>query len=461
MTIPSRVYKDEGLDRLANRGNVAQFASFSPDLEARYSRVRGFPNNHVFASPSEAARALLAGSATESVNVRSFLPSQPRANEFIYGIVEAEKAASEVQRLGSTGLYSIINETIDVDDGGVSGVLHGDLLEFSPGDTPRAVEKPGVASLPSAVGRGLLETVYGFEVELAFAPQQRVEFSIHPLRAGHSLGHTILWEIEEADQPLSNRSISWPNNFSRFIGDKAFGLLLAAHAGLPVPRTTVISRRCAPFTFGARTGSGDTWIRTVPAEPVPGRFVTQRGWTDPFVLMNADDPTGLRLAAVLAQDGVSAEFSGAALVTGAGETVIEGVRGFGDDFMLGKAGPEEIPSHVVKSVNALADAAMESLSTVHMEWAHDGDRAWVLQLHQGDVASSRCEIYSGGTSTEVRFSVKDGLEALRSLVAGIGPDVGVVLVGDVGLTSHFGDVLRKARIPSRIEKVVAVSRPVG
>jgi hypothetical protein len=28
---------------------------------------------------------------------------------------------------------------------------------------------------------------------------------------------------------------------------------------------------------------------------------------------------------------------------------------------------------------------------------------------------------------------------------------GIILVGQVGVTSHFGDVLRKAQIPSRIE----------
>jgi len=31
----------------------------------------------------------------------------------------------------------------------------------------------------------------------------------------------------------------------------------------------------------------------------------------------------------------------------------------------------------------------------------------------------------------------------------------VVLVGNVGITSHFGDLLRGARIPSRIERPAA------
>jgi hypothetical protein len=32
---------------------------------------------------------------------------------------------------------------VDIEDGGVSGVAYGDMLEFAPGDTPRYVEKPG------------------------------------------------------------------------------------------------------------------------------------------------------------------------------------------------------------------------------------------------------------------------------------------------------------------------------
>jgi hypothetical protein len=32
------------------------------------------------------------------------------------------------------------------------------------------------------------------------------------------------------------------------------------------------------------------------------------------------------------------------------------------------------------------------------------------------------------------------------------------LLGDVGVTSHFGDVLRRARIPSRIEPVGHATR---
>jgi glutathione synthase/RimK-type ligase-like ATP-grasp enzyme len=56
--------------------------------------------------------------------------------------------------------------------------------------------------------------------------------------------------------------MQWPNRFSSILGDKAYGLLMANLAGVPVPRTLVIGRRIAPFTFGDVTGSFEFWTRT-------------------------------------------------------------------------------------------------------------------------------------------------------------------------------------------------------
>src|SRR4029453_19591588 len=86
--------------------------------------------------------------------------------------------------------------------------------------------------------------------------------------------------------------LTWPNRFSRFLGDKVFGLLVADLLGLPVPATTAVGRRVAPFSFGRPTGSGERWLRTCPAEPVPGRFLTQRGRRRPFAPLAVEDPSG-------------------------------------------------------------------------------------------------------------------------------------------------------------------------
>jgi hypothetical protein len=84
--------------------------------------------------------------------------------------------------------------------------------------------------------------------------------------------------------------INWPNRFSRFVGDKVFGLLVADAIGLAVPRTTAVSRKIAPFAFGLSTESCEWWTRTAPTEQVPGKFTTRRGWTDPFDLLRREDP---------------------------------------------------------------------------------------------------------------------------------------------------------------------------
>ena len=443
--------KDAILDRLATRANVAQFVSFGPGEkpQLRFAQVK----DRRFAFPDtvdEAVAALL--HATGQVNVRSFDPHQPRSHEFLYGLTETAAVVREVHRLAGDGLHTIVNETVDVHDGGVSGVAYGGVVEFAPDDTPRAVEKPGTAALPQRMALRLLERVYGFAPALNWGPQTRVEFSVHPLRRGLRSEHTIVWELEEG-APLSlTAEIAWPNRFSRFLGDKVFGLLVADTVGLRVPLTRVFSRRVAPFQFGRSTGSGEYWIRTAPAEQVPGRFTTRRGWTDPFALLAREDPSGTLLASVISQEGVDAAWSGAAASTQDGSTV-EGVAGTGEAFMQGCAPPQELPRRVVDGVKRTLAVAVAEIGPVRLEWAHDGKHVWVLQMHAGGIPGRGLEIYPGRGRVEHRFPVDQGLEALRALVEQLhGTQDGVVLVGSVGVTSHFGDVLRRAQIPSRIER---------
>ncbi len=188
------------------------------------------------------------------------------------------------------------------------------LLNFAPDDTPRCVEKPGTAALPRQLGLRLLETVYGFIPALNYAAQTRVEFSIHPICRGFLHDHTIIWELEDVGESHSKAEIHWPNRFSRFIGDKVYGLLIAYLFELPVPEAIVISRRVAPFRFGQPSGSKEVWIRTCPIVQVPGKFTTQRGWRDPFKLMATEDPEGDAIASIMAQAGIEATYSGALIV---------------------------------------------------------------------------------------------------------------------------------------------------
>lgn len=446
--------KDAVLDRVSEVANVAQFVSFAPDLSQRYARIRDYPSNHMFESVESAVQALLESSPDHSVNVRSFTPENPKSREFVYGLLNVETAAAAVRRLAASGLYTIVNETVDVHDGGVSGVALGDVIEVAPEDTPRCVEKEGTVSFSREMGLRLLETVYHFRPALDYGPDTRVEFSLHPLRRGFRHDHTIVWELEEVGPSHASAETRWPNRFSRFIGDKAFGLLVADTLGLPVPATTVFARSLPPFNFGKSSGTGETWIRTCPLVQDPGHFTTQRGWCDPFKLMSSEDPEGKLIASILAQEGIDASFSGSLIVQANGEIKIEGARGYGDKFMVGQVELAVLPEEVVNDIRQLYDQATEQLGPVRMEWVHDQNGAtWIVQIHRGITTSQGSIIHPGEADFYHRFETARGIDELREMISKVkGSGEGIILVGHVGVTSHLGDLLRKAEIPSRIEQ---------
>jgi hypothetical protein len=448
----SQQVKDQILDHLAETANVAQFVSFGPDpeLPQRFSRVHGYSANHHFATPQEGVKALLDRSIATSVNIRSFDPSKPKGSQFIYGLRRSEDVLASLRGLADDGLHTIVNETIDIHDGGVSGVVLGAVVEFAPDDTPRCVELPGTLALERTAAMRALEIVYGFRPTLDYGQQYRVEFSLHPLRVGVRQEHTIVWEIERVQDPAIPAPPTWPNHWSRLLGDKAFGLLMAHLLGLPVPMTTVVPRRIAPFHFGTPTNTGETWLRTCPTEPVPGYFTTQRGWTDPFALLNAEDPDAKAIASVLAQSGVDAKYAGGSLPGPDGNPVVEGMTGYGDRFMLGASPPTSLPQDVVADVTALMRQASSQLGPVRMEWAHDGSRAWVLQLHLAGETAQNGVIVPGEAVRWRPYNPQEGLDALRTLIKlAAANGEGVVVTGPVGITSHVGDLLRKARLPAR------------
>lgn len=451
--------KDAILDELAKSGNVAQFVSFSPStggldrLTQNYSRVAGHAPNHMFASPIEALEALLASSVDGTINLRSFAPDSPRSRAFHYGIASAAEALNLAEQLVDEDLFVIANETVDVADGGVSGVIQGDVVEFAPDDTPRCVEKPGTAALPFDMAMALLERVYGFRPVVGDPADARIEFSVHPKPRGWKRSQTLLWERERVETSAQAPRIRWPNRFSRHIGDKVFGLLVADMLGAPVPRTTVISRRVAPFSFGRDTASLEVWTRTAPREQQPGKYTTIKGWIDPFALMTREDPEQTAIASVLSQAAVPALHSGAAIVTADGELIVEGVVGEGDALMLGERLPEALSPDVSTKVRAIYEKLSAHLGPVRFEWVHDGAQIWIVQLHSGMSTSTSSELVPG-TATHWRdFEVSKGLAELRTFLDTLDQHEGINLVGEVGLTSHVADLLRKVGRPARLAQV--------
>ena len=443
-------FKDARLDQLTKFGNVAQFVSFGPDLKQRFSRISGFEPNHRFSDTHEAVTTLLHHSPEQRVNIRSFKPDDPQGHEFVYGIDSAEIAEEHLSRLTASGLWVIVNETVDVNDGGVSGVVHGNIMEFAPGETPRVVETGRIVSVTRDLGERLLRTVYGFTPALPKVPELRIEFSIHPIRRGFAGEHTIIWEFQEVPAGHLTAIPKWPNPFSELIGDKVFGLLLADVVGLRVPRTMVVCRNLVPFTFGESTGSDVKWLRTCPKTPEPGFFPTVRGWTDPFKLVQSVEGQE-RLSSIIVQDEVLPRFSGALLTGRDSKAIIEGVTGFGDEFMLGRVGPSQLDPLLVDRLEELHASLVHYIGSTRAEWVFDGQAIWVIQLQQEAAVSAGQTIVSGEVEYELEFDVSRGLSGLRELIELTkGRPVGIKIIGSVGMTSHIADVLRRHRVPSRI-----------
>jgi hypothetical protein len=167
--------------------------------------------------------------------------------------------------------------------------------------------------------------------------------------------------------------------------------------------------------------------------------------------MKDEDPNGTAIASVLAQEGVESVYAGA-LINGPSGRIVEGVRGSGVEFMTGQAAPQQLPADVAQSVTRMDEILTVELGMVRFEWVYDGKETWIVQLHRGLTETSGRVLHPGTATKYIRFDTSRGLEDLRALVASIrDTGEGIILDGQVGVTSHFGDLLRRAKIPSRIE----------
>ncbi len=238
--------------------------------------------------------------------------------------------------------------------------------------------------------------------------------------------------------------------FSRMIGDKVYGLLVAEIKGFPVPRTTVIGRRIAPFSLWPIYGSCRSVDKNKPARASAREVHHRARVARSFALLQREDPDGTAISSVLSQQGVAAQWSGAAIETSSGSLVVEGIQGTGERLMVGLADPEPIPDEILAKVNDLHGRLACALGACRFEWVFDGSELWIVQLHRGSSTSDGDIIVPGDADEWLDFDVSQGLEVLRSLARDLKPQTGIMLDRKVGLTSHLADVLRKAGVPARV-----------
>lgn len=440
--------------------NIARYISVAPSKEIRYINIDmeyEYKDNL-----KNCIIDLIKYSNSKAINIRSFSIKAMKGNNLVYGknADDIDEIIDIIYENCNANKYSIINEMIDVNDGGVSGVVFGNIIEFAPNDTPKCVEKPNVCFLEKNMGIHMLKTVYGFSPKFNFEDKYRVEFSLHPRREGILREHTIIWEYEEFEKQKYDIKMKWPNKFSQFIGDKTFGLIVADYLGFNVPYTTVISRNIAPFSFGKETGLKEKWIRTVPIVKEPGKYYTGDKWVDPFLLMQSEELKGskeINIASILSQSAVESIYSGGAIVAKDEENdIIEGVVGKGDDFMLGIHKKNSLPASLSDSLKVLLNRIRgyySILGEVSIEWVFDGTQIWIVQLNQLNNSGRGKVIVFGNPIAYEKFSVSEGLERLREKINEVKEkNMGIELLGDVGLCSHFGDLLRQSKVPSFINR---------
>lgn len=477
------VHKDASLDWLAERVNVAQFSAFMRSANGRprqtYSRILGETPNRRLPNIRDTVELLLTRSSDRMVNVRSFKPHDSQAKPFSYGLKTIEDVLGVVNQRFDEGLRVIVNETIDIHDGGFSGVAENGFCEFSPDDTPRCVEVPGFCRLSIEWTEKVIQIIYGSKTDLSLGRKQRLEFSIHPRPRGWRHSKTIGWELGASQTPSGKSEIHWPNRFSRFLGDKTFGLLLAFLSNEPVPLTTVFHRGLSrQFSFGSKTGMADVWVRTSPRDQSldAGKFSTVHGWAPPLELLQQqerkatllrDVDTGKRVLAfklpsVLVQAAVKPEFSGKTITEvnkyGKHIAISNGTKGKGDAYMRGDS-VRPLSNALELEVDKVHRRLMRRFGPVEFEWVYDGERIWVVQLHQGVAPGSGDILVPGNPKKWVYVDAKIDLEALRLIVKRLDPESGIMIQGRIGLTSHKADILRRTGFPARVD-VFAKSRKI-
>ena len=175
---------------------------------------------------------------------------------------------------------------------------------------------------------------------------------------------------------------------------------------------------------------------------------------DPFRQLKLEDRNDDAIVSVLCQSAVPAAFSGAAIRDRKGKMVVEGTRGEGDRFMLGRHSPERLPSKILADVQSVFENASRQLGAVRFEWVHDGHRVWIVQLHKGGTESAGSTVVPGEAKEWAVFEAAKGLDELRRFLKNLPDHAGVRIEGEVGLTSHIADLLRKSKRPARLSRLV-------
>lgn len=454
--------KDSVLKKLSKEWDVANFVSVSPMGEVRAS------NLSLLTEDLETdLKRILEESPRHLVNVRSFCTDAENIKtEFVLGLGDIGDILRQVEKNCENGLYSIVNENIDPCDGGVSGVLHGDIIEFVTNGTPRDVEKgEKVISLGKAIGIKMLEQYYDVDLErLRSLPMNsRIEFAITRDK------RLLVWEVKQLpNQGLARKKmdLNVDSLFVETIREKVFGLLLVNALRLNVVESTVVNSIGNTVSFGKKV-QGESELDTViyrasPSRFSPGEFDNSESSINVDIVERIKELEERDGITYLAQKKLNTKLVGG-VISSKGRRLVEFSDGNGQDFMLGKAIPIEYQGDdlglIVSQVDYIC-SRIESLvgNSFKLELIVDEfETVYVAQFNvindvQQQIVISKEERENAlevDVKEETPLSLANRLEYLE--VRGKQVDL-VVFKGNIGHTSHFCDVVNGRGIRYIIEK---------
>lgn len=510
--------KYEPLTWLADVSNIAQYACIvSTDVlerdtrERQYvdnenctvvsTRIRNFTSSESYKTDrdklTDIVEALKSSSPAGAVSIRTFTESKPSGNPFSYNCTSTYIAVEQIINWIQAKYYVIVNETIPIIKNSINGVIYDDTISFTLGATPRFVDdntKDKEPVYPLHIGLSILKILYGKDVDFSIVPERgyRVEFTIYPKKIGYNNNHLVIWEYTKLhkDQHPVTPSYNDVNTLSKYIGNKAYGILLASIFGMRVPKSVLYfydspdkidfhtwTNRKEYITFGCTSnrdvnGSNKSKIRvrTCPKYNKPGLYSTlllDRSKTVSLphavreFMYKENLQTGDALASCVLEHNLDSRYSGTVLCKVYPDKKkydlrVECVRGDGESYMLGDdTSFTTIPKWVrtqIENQCILLNNYLDYKIDVKLEWVATKYKVYIVQMQFTNIAEDTTVIYSGDMKNAVVFDASLGLDALTMFIDNMLRDKGkivpVILKGKVGIGSHLVDVLRVNHIPS-------------
>jgi hypothetical protein len=140
---------------------------------------------------------------------------------------------------------------------------------------------------------------------------------------------------------------------------------------------------------------------------------------------------------------------------GTKDVEIHGVRGEGDDFMLGDAATVDIPAYVNRAVRSTYDRARKIFGPVEIEWVFDGVTGWIVQINVQKRLPQEATLDNSIEWVDFLYT-KGQIEDFRHKVIALQENnkrhlskKGIRVFGNVSPLSHWGEIAEVHGVPAQ------------